>query len=711
MKMSNINWAKLKNIKIMKKHLLLSLLALSLTAPSYSTLADIIPIDESSLKTTVEMHKDIGNTIRFIDRDHYSPKKLDDDLSRKILDRYLETLDPYRYFFLESDIIQFQKYSTTLDDALNAGDAEPAFQIFKVYRNRVQERHADLPDLINYKFDFTKSESVELDRSEASWAVDNKGAREIWRKRIKNDFLTQKLSGTESSEIQTNLLKRYKRQQQLVLQTKPGEVFEYFMNAFTKEIEPHTQYMGRETAENFAIHMSLRLEGIGASLQIDNDYTVVKKVLLGGPAENSNLIHEEDRIVGVGQSEESIDNVIGWRLMDVVKKIRGKKGSQVYLQILPHNSVPGSPPELVVLTRDVIKLEEQAAKLSIEKINEENYGVIEIPSFYADSRAQQKDPLNYRSTTNDVVRLIKEAQEQNISGLIIDLRGNGGGFLNEAINLTGLFIDQGPVVQVKETKSRSKGLNDPNKGTVYDGPLLVMVDRYSASASEIFSGAIQDYGRGIIVGERTFGKGTVQRLTSLERSSKRISSELKLTTAQFFRINGESTQHKGVIPNIILDAGEEDLKFGERAYDNALPFASVKPLRYSSNVLPPQAIKQAMQLHQARASDNPSFQYLRAENKLNKEISNLTELPLAESARKTTFNDREVARLSLINQYRESLKLNPIKLSDIKDHQNDLPDGDDHWKKIFQREASQILSDLLQINSSNPVEQRVSTIN
>jgi len=696
----------------MKRLLLLSTAAVSLLGSSYSAIADIIPIDERSLRTTVEMRKDIGNTIRYIDRDHYLPKKLDDDLSKKMLQRYLKTLDPYRYFFQASDINNFQKYSITLDNALNAGDADPAFQIYKVYRKRVQERHADLPEFINYKFDFTKPESVQLDRSEADWAIDNDNAREIWRKRIKNDFLTQKLSGTESDEIRTNLSKRYKRQLSLVLQTKPDEVFEYFMNAFTKEIEPHTQYMGRETAENFAIHMSLRLEGIGASLQTDNDYTVVKKVLLGGPAENSKLIHEEDKIVGVGQSEDVIDNVIGWRLMDVVKKIRGKKGSKVYLQILPHNSVPGSPPELVVLTRDVIKLEEQAAKLSIEKVGSENYGVIEIPSFYADSRAQQKDPLNYRSTTNDVVRLISEAQQQNISGLIIDLRGNGGGFLNEAVNLTGLFIDQGPVVQVKGTRSRSTGLNDPNKGIVYGGPLLVMVDRYSASASEIFSGAIQDYGRGIVIGERTFGKGTVQRLTSLEKNSKRISSELKLTTAQFFRINGESTQHKGVIPNIILDAGEEDLKFGERAYDNALPFASVKPMRYSSTVLPADAIKEAMQLHQARAADNPSFQYLRAENLLNKEITDLTELPLAEEARKATFNDREVARLSLINQYRESLKLKPIKLADVKDHRDDLPDGDDHWKKIFQREASQILSDLLQIErkEASSVAKQVSNL-
>lgn len=696
----------------MKRFFLLSTAAISLLGSNYyAATTDIISVDEHSLRTTVEMRKDISKTLRYIDRDHYLPKEINDDLSGKILTRYLETLDPYRYFFLASDIENFQQYSTTLDNALNAGDADVAFQIYKIYRKRVQERHTDLPELINYKFNFAKLESVQLDRSEADWAKSSSSARELWRKRIKNDFLTQKLSDTEPEEIRSNLSKRYKRQLQLVLQTTPNEVFELFMNAFTKEIEPHTQYMGRETAENFAIHMSLRLEGIGASLQTEDDYTIVKKVLLGGPAEDSNQIHEEDKIVGVGQSKGTIDNVIGWRLMDVVKKIRGKKGSKVYLQIIPDNSVPGSPPELVVLTRDVINIEEQAANLSIEKVGDDNFGVIEIPSFYADSQAQKKDPFHYKSTTNDVIRLINEAKQQNISGLVIDLRGNGGGFLNEAVDLTGLFIDQGPVVQVKGSHSRSTSLNDQNIGVAYDGPLLIMVDRYSASASEIFSGAIQDYGRGIVIGERTFGKGTVQHLTALERNPKRVSSELKLTTAQFFRINGDSTQHKGVIPDVILDAGEEDEEFGERAYDNALPFASVRPMTYNSKVLPENNIKKLLKLHQERASISPSFQYLRAEKKLNKELSNLTELPLAETERKTVFNDQEIARLNLVNQYRESLNLKPIKLGDTKkNRKSDLPDGDDHWKKIFQREASQILSDLLEIEHNISAEQRFSTV-
>ena len=483
------------------------------------------------------------------------------------------------------------------------------------------------------------------------------------------------------------------------------------MNAFTKEIEPHTQYMRRVTAENFAIHMSLSLEGIGASLQTDNDYTVVKKVILGGPAEESNRIHEEDKIVGVGQTADSIENVIGWRLMDVVSMIRGKKGSKVYLHIQPADGVPGAPPELVELTRDVIKLEEQAAKLSVEKVGDEKYAVIEVPSFYADGKARKTNPDNYKSTTNDVKRLISEAQAQGINGMIIDLRGNGGGFLDEAVNLTGLFIDQGPVVQIKSTTNKSEGLHDKNRGVAYEGPLLVMVDRYSASASEIFSGAIQDYGRGLVIGERTFGKGTVQRLTPLQTSSRKISSELKLTTAQFFRINGESTQHKGVIPNIMLNAGEEDQEFGERAYDNALPWASVKPMRYSSRVISPTLVEQLMNQHQARTLNHPSFSYLRASSKLNKEITSLTELSLSESDRKASFNEREVARLKLVNDYRQHFDLKPVALDDLKDHQEDLPDGDDHWKKVFQREATNILSDMLKFDKKpSNIAQQVSAV-
>lgn len=683
----------------------------ALLAFNSNALADFSPVDASSLQTSNEMRKDIINSVRLIDRYHYLPREIDDSLSAKVLDRYLETLDPSRYFFLANDIKTFARYNNTLDDSLLSGDAEAAFAIYKVFRQRVNERYAYIDDLLKFDFDFNKPESIKVDRSEAQWAANEKEAKEIWRKRIKNDFLTQRLSGTEADEIRDNLAKRYKRQQQIVMQTKAEEVFEYFMNAFTKEIEPHTQYMRRVTAENFAIHMSLSLEGIGASLQTDNDYTVVKKVILGGPAEESNQIHEEDKIVGVGQTADSIENVIGWRLMDVVSMIRGKKGSKVYLQIQPADGVPGAPPELIELTRDVIKLEEQAAKLSVEKVGDEKYAVIEVPSFYADSKARKTNPDNYKSTTNDVKRLISEAQAQGINGMIIDLRGNGGGFLDEAVNLTGLFIDQGPVVQIKSTTNKSEGLHDKDRGVAYEGPLLVMVDRYSASASEIFSGAIQDYGRGLVIGERTFGKGTVQRLTPLQNSSRKISSELKLTTAQFFRINGESTQHKGVIPNIMLNAGEEDQEFGERAYDNALPWASVKPMRYSSRIISPTLVEQLMTQHKARTSDDPSFSYLRASSKLNKEITSLTELSLSESDRKASFNEREVARLKLINEYRQHFDLKPVALDDIKDHQEDLPDGDEHWKKVFQREATNILSDMLKFDKkASNIAQQVSAV-
>lgn len=661
--------------------------------------ADFSPIDEEELRTTNEMRKDMINSVRVIDRYHYQPQQLDDDLSAKILNRYLDLLDSSRIYFTESDIDTFRKYRKRLDDSLLSADAEPAFTIYKVFRQRVAERNDYVKTLLQKEFDFTLTESIVVDRSELDWPDGLDALNEVWRKKIKNDFLTQKLGGTSLDEIRENLEKRYDRQMHVVWQTKPEEVFEYFMNAYTKEIEPHTQYMSSVTAENFAIHMSLSLEGIGASLQTENDYTVVKKIIVGGPAEKSGQLSPEDKIIGVGQSADSIENVIGWRLMDVVKQIRGKKGSKVFLQVQHEGAVPGSPPDLIVLTRDVIRLDEQAAKLYYEQNGPKRYGVIEIPSFYLDSKSRRENPEDYKSTTNDVKRLINEATKTGIDGLVIDLRGNGGGFLDEAVKLTGLFIDKGPVVQIKHTTNKSQGLSDRDEGTYYDGPLLVMVDRFSASASEIFSGAMQDYGRAVIVGERTFGKGTVQRLTPLSVNSRdSISSELKITTAQFFRVNGESTQHKGVTPDIIIDTGDEYDDFGERAYDNALPWAVITPMRYTKTLLSGNAVTDAASKHRLRTEANPSFIYLRNANRLNEEVADLKEISLSEKERKQSFEQREEVRLALVNQYRKTLDLKALDRDELKDASDDLPDGDDHWKRVFQREAANILHDLINNN-------------
>jgi len=462
--------------------------------------ADYSPQAEASLFTTHEMRADIKKSLKLIASDHYLSRPLDDEMSTAIFDRYFKTLDPTKMYFLASDIKRFEQYRFELDDRIKASNADVAFEVYKLFRQRFEERQTHIEKILSKPFNFKTTEYITLDRKEAN----------------KNDYLTQKLGGTDESEIADNLLKRYNRQRQIVMQTKPDEVFEYFFNSYMKEIEPHTLYMSATTAENFAINLSLKLEGIGASLQTEDDYTVIKKVIKGGPAERSGLINPEDKIVGVGQSTQTIENVIGWRLMDVVKNIRGKKGTNVYLQIQPESAVPGTPPKLITLTRDVIKLEEQSANLHYENIDDSVYGVIEIPSFYG-------DPETGKTTSSDVSRLLKQATNNNVDGVVIDLRGNGGGFLQEAINLTGLFIKTGPVVQIKNTKSRPYPYLDRDPRIAYKGPLVVMVDRYSASASEIFSGAIQDYGRGIVIGERTFGKGTVQRLTPLNSSKRRYS--------------------------------------------------------------------------------------------------------------------------------------------------------------------------------------------
>ncbi|MCL4166518.1 UNVERIFIED_CONTAM: hypothetical protein GTU68_047788, partial [Idotea baltica] len=400
----------------------------------------------------------------------------------------------------------------------------------------MDERTEMALNLIKQDFDFTVNESINIDRESLQWAQDEE-IENRWYKRIKNDTLQQIMAETELDEIRSNLANRYQRQRDVTFQLKADEVFEWFMNAYARELGPHTQYMSHVTSENFRINMSLSLEGIGAALQTEQDYTVINRLIPGGPAELSGAIDPEDKIVAVGQANEEKVNVIGWRLMDVVQMIRGDKGTIVSLDVIKNDSAPGTPPETIKLTRDVIQLEDQAAKLT-------------IPSFYSNSGIASNGGAKYTATTHDVRKLLEQVEESNSEGVIIDLRGNGGGYLNEAISLTGLFIPQGPVVQVVQSNRKRQVLNDDDRSVAYDGPMVVMIDRYSASASEIFAAALQDYGRALIIGERSFGKGTVQRVAPLRYGNNVThESQVKLTTAKFFRINGGSTQYEGVMPD------------------------------------------------------------------------------------------------------------------------------------------------------------------
>jgi len=586
----------------------------------------------------------------FIERYHYQKTRLDDALSSQILDRYIDALDNNRVYFLASDIESFERYRFSLDDVLRDNKTDPFFEIFNVYRGRVIDRLRYALERLERPFDFSIDENYPFDRTEAPFAVDVTELDDLWRRRVKNDVLTLRLEDKPEEEIQTTLSERYTQQIRRTSQITSQDVFQTLINSYMTSIEPHTGYFSPRATENFKIRMSLSLEGIGAVLQTQNEYTVVQRIVPGGPAEIEGGLRAGDRIVGVGQGdEEALIDVIGWRLDDVVELIRGPKGTVVRLQVRPDPKSGSSEPRTLAITRDQIKLEEQAAQKSIIEVQDgsttHRIGVIDIPTFYVDFDGKAKGEADYRSTTSDVRRLIRELQTEKANGLIIDLRGNGGGALSEATALTGLFIPSGPVVQVRDAKGRTRINRDPEDDLAYDGPLAVIVDRDSASASEIFAGAIQDYRRGVIIGESTFGKGTVQNLVDLDRYSQEPDQplgQLKMTIAQFFRVNGASTQHRGVTPDIILPTPQVAEEYGERALDNALPWKQIDATDF--DIYPERAhtgdLDALRALTAQRLTHDPDFIYLSGLRALDAPIAAATEISLLESKRKSERDER-----------------------------------------------------------------------
>jgi carboxyl-terminal processing protease len=567
-------------------------------------------------------HEKIGQLVtEFIQKSHYRHAAVDDELSSAVLDRYIEALDSNRMYLLDTDVAAFEQFRYDLDDMVRSEPLDPVFDMFEVYRTRVRERLNYALSQLQTEPDFTVDEEYAFDREELPWATTTDELDEVWRKRVKNDALGLSLAEKEWPEIQEILDKRYSRFLKRMDQIKNDDVFETFMNSFAHTLDPHSSYLSPRNSEEYRIQMSLSYFGIGASLQTEDDYVMVINIIPGGPAAMDGVLQPNDKITAVAQGEDGeLVDVVGWRLDDVVQMIRGPADTVVRLQVMPAGALPGAEEKVISMTRNQVKLEEQAAKSEVITLphdgREWSIGVIEVPSFYRDYRALSNGDKDYTSTTKDVKRLIGELEEQGIDGLVIDLRDNGGGHLTEATALSGLFIDNGPVVQLRNSNGRISRLDDPDPvpRVAYNGPLAVLVNRYSASASEIFAAAIQDYARGVIIGQQTFGKGTVQNLYSLDQYVRRPEDEglgqLTLTIGKYYRVTGESTQHRGVDPDISLPSHIDTTVVGESVRDSALPWDTIRTTKFRAGEPLDNTIDTLTASHNSRSKEDPDFQYL-----------------------------------------------------------------------------------------------------
>lgn len=606
---------------------------------------------------------------------HYRKFELNDEFSQKVFDRYLNMLDFNHNTFLQSDVDQMRtEYADKLDDALNEGNLTIAFDMYQRMAIRRYERYQYALSLLDKQPDLTTNEQIEIDREKAPWPKTEAEANELWQQRVKNDVIALYLKDKKWPEIKKTLSKRYNLAIRRLTQTKADDITQLFLNAFAREIDPHTSYLAPRTAKSFNEDMNLSLEGIGATLQAEDDEIIIKSLVPGAPAERSKKLAAGDKIIGVGQEKGEIEDVIGWRLDDVVDKIKGKKGTKVRLEIEP---AKGGKPRIITLVRDKIRIEDRAAKLNISKIDGQAIASIKIPSFYI-------------GLTNDVRKLLTEMADKNVQALVIDLRDNGGGALTEAVELTGLFISDGPVVQVRDAFGRIRVHEDPDNKLVYKGPLVVMINRFSASASEIFAAAIQDYNRGIIVGQNTFGKGTVQQSRSLNfvyDLNQNPLGFLQYTIQKFYRINGGSTQLKGVSPDIkfpeIIDAQE----YGEDKEDNALPWDKLPSANYSEVANVKQWIPQLTQKHQERIAKDPEFIALAGDLAVRNERRERKYLSLNLKQRKAENDKDDARRLKNINErfVREGKK--KIKNIDALPKDYEAPD-------FFLTEAEKIAADL-----------------
>lgn len=587
-------------------------LVLSLSAPAYSLeareLPELAPVEQQAQAAHL--------SAQFLGRYAYKPVELDDDLSGKIMDQFIKSLDPDRMLFAQADIDGFLKDRTQIDDAILGEDLTIPFSMFSTYSQRVVDRMTYAQDLLKQDFDFSTQEEFSITREEAPWAKSEDESKELWRKRVKSDWLRLKLAGQSDETIRKTLGKRYQNILDRVYTYKGDDVFQTFMAAYTTSVDPHTDYFGAKASEEFDISMRLSLVGIGAVLQERDGYTTIRELVAGGPAQSSGKIAVGDRIIGVGQGEDgAIEEVVGNRLDEVVRLIRGKEDSVVRLDILPADAGESGNHRVISLVREKISLEKQAAAKAVIPVEENGatrkIGVITLPAFYEDFEARQKGDKDYRGASRDVAKLLGELKQENVDGVLIDLRDNGGGSLTEAIEMTGLFVGKGPVVQQRNAQGEIRVESDDLSKPAWTGPVGVLINRGSASASEIFAAAIQDYGRGVIIGDPSFGKGSVQTVVNLDRMVRNPEAnlgELKLTIAQFFRIDGGTTQLRGVTPDIGLPGLTDPKTFGEASYENALPWTQIKPAKHKDFADMTALIPQLQQRHDTRVKADADFQ-------------------------------------------------------------------------------------------------------
>ena len=658
--------------------------------------------------------RDIARKIgRILEETHYSREVIDDAFSRQVFQQYLEGLDPEHCYFLASDVQEFSVYKDKFDDMIHTGDIDPGFLIFDRFKQRNRERMEYSISLLKSEPDLNTTASYDFDRDHAAWPATEADMDQLWKERVTNDVVSLLLAGKTWPQAAELLRKRYQTVIRSVDQVKSEDVFEDLMNAYARTYDPHTTYFSPMNSEEYHIQMSLNYEGIGASLQFIDNYVTVMNVIDGGPASVAGTLKPNDRITGVGEGTSGpITDVVGWRLDDVVELIRGKAGTAVRLQVLPAAAAPGSKEKVLEFVRNKVTLKNQEAQSKLETVTDHGrlykIGIITVPSFYEDITAENAGDPNYRSTTRDVLRLLEKLEAQHIDGLVLDLRDDGGGYLPEATALTGLFIPHGPVVQLRDRNGSIEVLDDPEQGPAYTGPLAVLVNRFSASASEIFAGAIQDYHRGVIIGQNTFGKGTVQNLVPLDRwSDKPVDGQLTVTIGKFYRVTGESTQHRGVVPDVMLPSPIDPKEVGEADQPDSLPWDRISgvPFKTSEGMSAVPSIAQLESDETARAAHDPNYQWLAADiDSINAvRAEHTVSLNLTARREERTRDDKTL--LALDNKRRAALGLLP-PLTNV----DQIDKGKDKIPDVIMDQAADIMADMIALDRSGlSIEKTAST--